>query len=106
MISGQCQRLAEEGFPIAVVNGHPARKKRIGDGHPRKLASVMGVPLAACRAMLLRASGKANALRTTLKFESERSPDVPRLANALSALYPQDGGEKRELDAMLHEMPR
>jgi hypothetical protein len=52
-------------------------------------------------AMLLQASGKANALRTMLKAESERGPDFLRLANALSALYPKDSEEKRLLDAML-----
>jgi hypothetical protein len=31
---------------------------------------------------------------------------ILRLANALSALYPKDGEEKRLLDAMLLAMPR
>ena len=57
-------------------------------------------------AMLLQASGKANALRALLKAEVERSPDFVRLANALSALYPRDSEEKRLLDAMLLAMPR
>ncbi len=57
-------------------------------------------------AMLLQASGKANALRTMLKSETERSPDFLRLANALSALYPKDSEEKRLLDAMLLAVPR
>ncbi len=39
-------------------------------------------------AMLLQASGRANALRALLKTEQERGPDFLRLANALSALYP------------------
>jgi adenine-specific DNA methylase len=57
-------------------------------------------------AMLLQASGKANALRTMLKAEAERGPDFLRLANALSALYPRDSEEKRLLDAMLLAMPK
>jgi putative DNA methylase len=57
-------------------------------------------------AMLLQASGKANALRAMLKAEQERGPDFLRLANALSALYPRDSEEKRLLDAMLLAMPR
>jgi len=57
-------------------------------------------------AMLLQASGKANALRTILKSETGRGPDFLRLANALSALYPKDSEEKRLLDAMLLAMPR
>jgi putative DNA methylase len=57
-------------------------------------------------AMLLQASGKANALRAMLKAEQERGPDFLRLANALSALYPKDSEEKRLLDAMLLAMPR
>jgi putative DNA methylase len=52
-------------------------------------------------AMLLQASGQANALRTLLEAEQERSPDFTRLANALSALYPKENEEKRLLDAML-----
>lgn len=57
-------------------------------------------------AMLLQKSGKANALRTMLKSEIERSPDFLRLSNALSALYPKDSEEKRLLDAMLLAAPR
>jgi len=57
-------------------------------------------------AMLLQASGRANALRALLKSEQDRSPDFLRLANALSALYPKDSEEKRLLDAMLLAVPR
>ena len=56
--------------------------------------------------MLLQASGKANALRTMLKSETERGQDFLRLANALSALYPKDSEEKRLVDAMLLAMPK
>jgi putative DNA methylase len=56
--------------------------------------------------MLLQASGRANALRSLLKSETERSPDFLRLANALSALYPKENEEKRLLDAMLLAAPR
>ncbi|MFQ5902409.1 MAG: hypothetical protein ACE5JO_01850 [Candidatus Binatia bacterium] len=52
-------------------------------------------------AMLLQASGRANALRALLRAEQERGPDFLRLANALSALYPKGDEEKRLLDAML-----
>jgi hypothetical protein len=51
--------------------------------------------------MLLQAGGRASALRSLLKSETERSPDSLRLANALSALYPKESEEKRLLDAML-----
>lgn len=57
-------------------------------------------------AMLLQSSGRANALRALLKSEIERGPDFLRLANALSALYPQGSDEKRLLDAMLLAVPR
>jgi putative DNA methylase len=57
-------------------------------------------------AMLLQAGGRANALRSLLKSETERSPDFLRLANALSALYPKESEEKRLLDAMLLAAPR
>lgn len=57
-------------------------------------------------AMLLQSSGRANALRALLKAETERGPDFLRLANALSALYPQGSDEKRLLDAMILAVPR
>jgi len=57
-------------------------------------------------AMILQASGRANALRALLKAEQDSSPDFVRLANALSALYPKESEEKRLLDAMLLAVPR
>jgi len=57
-------------------------------------------------AMLLQAGGQANALRALIRAEQERGPDFLRLANALSALYPPGGEEKRLLDAMLLAVPR
>ncbi|MDW8263843.1 MAG: hypothetical protein RMJ52_00770 [Gemmataceae bacterium] len=57
-------------------------------------------------AMLLQASGQANALRALLKSEIERGPDFLRLANALSALHPPGSHEKRLLDAMLLAVPK
>jgi putative DNA methylase len=57
-------------------------------------------------AMLLQAGGRTHALRALLKAEQERGPDFLRLANALSALYPQGSEEKRLLDAMLLTVPR
>jgi len=57
-------------------------------------------------AMLLQAGGQAAALRAMLEAETQRSPDFLRLANALSALYPEDSEEKRLLDAMLLAVPR
>lgn len=44
-------------------------------------------------AMLLQASGHANALRALLGAEQDRGPEFLRLANALSALYPRGGPE-------------
>ena len=57
-------------------------------------------------AMLLQSSGHANALRALIVAEQERGPGFERLANALSALYPQGCNEKRLLDAMLLAVPR
>jgi putative DNA methylase len=57
-------------------------------------------------AMLLQATGRANALRALLRVEEERGSDFLRLANALSALYPKASEEKRLLDAMLLAVPR
>ena len=57
-------------------------------------------------AMLLQSTGHATALRTLIRAEQDRGPDFLRLANALSALYPQGCPEKRLLDAMLLAVPR
>ena len=57
-------------------------------------------------AILLQASGHANALRTLISAEQDRGPEFLRLANALSALYPRGSQEKRLLDAMLLAVPR
>ncbi len=57
-------------------------------------------------AMLLQASGRANALRALIQAEQQRGPDFLRLANALSALYPVGSEEKRLLDAMILAVPR
>jgi len=47
-----------------------------------------------------------NALRALLKAEQERGPDFLRLANPLSALYPNQSEEKRLLEAMLLAVPK
>ena len=57
-------------------------------------------------AMLLQASGYANALRALVSAEQDRGPEFLRLANALSALYPRSSQEKRLLDAMLLAVPQ
>ena len=57
-------------------------------------------------AMLFQAWGRSQALRELIQSEQERGPDFLRLANALSALYPNGSGEKRLLDAMLLAGPR
>ncbi len=78
-------------------------------GPPAGASAKVGVTTTLDRihaAMLLQASGQANALRALLKAEQDRSPDFLRLANALSALYPTQSEEKRLLDAMLLIVPR
>jgi hypothetical protein len=57
-------------------------------------------------AMLLQAGGQTNGLRALIKGEIERGPEFLRLANALSALYPQGSDEKRLVDSMLLAVPR
>jgi len=93
-----------------TVKGRGARQKKKAGGYvseetvrDRREATTLDRVHAA---MLLQASGKANALRALLKAEIERSPDFLRLANALSALYPRVSEEKRLLDAMLLAIPR
>jgi hypothetical protein len=55
--------------------------------------------------MLLQAGGCANALRSLLKSDTERSPDFLHLANALSALYPKESEEERLVDSMMLAAP-
>ena len=57
-------------------------------------------------AMLFQHSGRSQALRALIQAEQEKGPDFLRLANALSALYPNASPEKRLLDAMLLAAPR
>ena len=57
-------------------------------------------------AMLLQGAGRTEALRNLLRAEQDRGPDLLRLANALSALYPRGSEEKRLLDGMLLAVPR
>jgi len=89
----------------------PRGKKRVLDEDRLRSLSLRGEsgPTTLDRvhaAMLLQAGGQANALRALLKAEQERGPEFLRLANALSALYPQGSEEKRLLDAMLLAVPR
>ena len=52
------------------------------------------------------APGHARALRTLVGTEQEWSLVFPRLANALTALYPRRSHEQRLPDAMLLAVPR
>ena len=84
----------------------PRRSKRTEEAEalaPHREATTLDHVHAA---MLLQARGEATALRALLEAEIGRSPDLLRLANALSALYPKDSEEKRLLDAMLLLVPR
>ena len=99
---------APDPAEFAKVRGQGRKKKsgsQVSDEElrTRKEATTLDRVHAA---MLLQASGRANALRALLKAEQDRSPDFLRLANALSALYPKESEEKRLLDAMLLAMPR
>ncbi len=101
-------------FPELAAPSAPTVRGR-GKGRPKKAAGSVE-DLEARRdattldrvhtAMLLQAGGASNALRSLLQTEMERSPDLLRLANALSALYPKESEEKRLLDAMLLAAPR
>jgi adenine-specific DNA methylase len=103
-------------FPDVQPAGAPAVRARIRGRGKRIGVEVSDESLRAAReattldrvhaAMLLQAGGRTNALRTLLKAEQERGPDFIRLANALSALYPQGSEEKRLLEAMLMTVPR
>ncbi len=102
-------------FPEFDATSDPMGKVR-GRGRKKTSINISDEALEADReattldrihvAMLLQASGRANALRALLKGEQDRGPDFLRLANALSALYPKGSEEKRLLDAMLLAVPR
>ena len=97
-------------FPDLDAAPKPARR---GRGNGTVLDGDAGLPPLDATvldrvhaAMLLQAGGHANALRALIASEQDRGPDFPRLANALSALYPRGSREKRLLDAMLLAAPR
>ena len=92
------------GAPPLVWEPRP----RYGEASDDQLSATLGDTTLdrVHTAMLLQSSGHANALRTLIGAEQDRGPDFLRLANALSALYPQGCNEKRLLDAMLLAVPR
>ena len=94
----------QDGAPTLVQEPRP----RYGESSDDHLAATLGDTTLdrVHTAMLLQSSGHANALRTLIDAEQDRGPDFLRLANALSALYPQGCNEKRLLDAMLLAVPR
>jgi hypothetical protein len=115
----QLSLFPDERQPELRVRGRGARGSRKKEGTKPPGAAgarisddALGAPQEATTldrvhaAMLLQTSGRTNALRALVKGEQERSPDFLRLANALSALYPNGSEEKRLLDAMLLAVPR
>ena len=93
-------------FDAAPKPVRPLRGKTILDGDAELQALDATALDRVHAAMLLQASGHANALRALIAAEQDRGPDFLRLANALSALYPRSSHEKRLLDAMLLAVPR
>jgi len=104
-----------QGMLFPEMEATPKVRGARGRGR-RATADVSDESLAAAReattldrvhaAMLLQSSGRTNALRALLKAEQDRGPEFERLANALSALYPNGSEEERLLDAMLLAVPR
>ena len=93
-----------DGTPTLVREPRP----RYGESSDDNLAATLGDTTLdrVHTAMLLQSSGHTNALRTLIDAQQDRGPDFLRLANSLSALYPQGCNEKRLLDAMLLTVPR
>ena len=91
---------------VPVMRGRGRRKQKsagVADealNVPREATTLDRVHAA----MLLQVSGRANALRALLKAEQDHGPEFLRLANALSALYPEGSEEKQLLDAILLAM--
>ena len=98
--SPQLSLIPEEPPP---VRGRARRRSRAASATLDDLDAPLGATTLdrVHAAMLLQASGRSQALRNLLRAEQERGPDFLRLANALTALYPRGGEEKRLLDAML-----
>ena len=98
--SPQLSLFPEEPPP---VRGRARRRSRAASATLDDLDAPLGATTLdrVHAAMLLQASGRSQALRNLLRAEQERGPDFLRLANALTALYPRGGEEKRLLDAML-----
>jgi superfamily II DNA or RNA helicase len=92
----------QEGGAVPEIG---KRKKRSGAVEPGEMRAVTTLDRVHA-AMLLLADSQTHALRALLKAEQERGPEFLRLANALSALYPKDGEEKRLLDAMIQAVPK
>ncbi len=91
--------------PATPARGNRRRRKSIIE-EDAELQTINATTLDRVHAaMLLQASGHANALRTLIVAEQDRGPDFLRLANSLSALYPVGSEEKRLLDAMLLAAP-
>ena len=92
-------------FPEAppTVRGRARRKGRLAAETVGRLDTTLAATTLdrVHAAMLLQASGRAEALRALLRAEQEQGPDFLRLANSLTALYPRGSEEKRLLDAML-----
>ena len=92
--------------PTTPARSNRRRRKSIID-QGAELQSINATTLDRVHAaMLFQASGHANALRTLIVAEQERSSEFLRLANSLSALYPAGSEEKRLVDAMLLAVPR
>ena len=103
--AAQLSLFPEPQAPAKTRTGRRRRKAIIEDG--AELQSINATTLDRVHAaMLLQASGRAIALRNWIDEEQQRGPDFLRLANSLSALYPQGSDEKRLLDAMLLAVPR
>ncbi len=101
----QLRLFADEPGPKKAARGRKRASVNLSDeeiAERRQATTLDRIHMA----MLLQAGGRANALRSLLQSEQDRGPDFVRLANALSALYPQGSEEKRLLDAMLLAVPR
>jgi hypothetical protein len=116
-IEAEAERNPQAAFAFMQRDGDAApeirgRRKRVEQASSlSETTGKMPVPQATTldrvhAAMLLQAAGRTNALRALLKAEQERGPDFERLANALTALYPNKSEERRLLEAMAQAMPR
>ena len=97
----QARLFPESGPSKGTTQDDQRLKKPTKIPAPREMTTLDRVH----SAMLLQTAGQSATLREFLADEIRRAPQFLRLANALSALYPEGSDEERVIDAVLLAVP-